>query len=446
MSFKENKWNICFIGDVADILNGYAFKAKDFQCKGVPIIKIKNIVPPNISIEDVQYVSRDLYNEKIKYALKYNDILISMTGSGINQISSAVGKIGRVRIKDESLLLNQRVGKLFVKDKNKCDEDYLYYYMTQNSIRYDLASSAGGSANQANISPAQIKSIKIILPPLEEQKAIAKILSDLDEKIEVNNKINKNLEEMAQAIFKQWFVDFEFPIEEGKPYKSSGGEMVKSELGMIPKGWKVFYMEEFVNTYNGYSYKGKELTKSNDAMITIKNFDRKGGYKLDGLKEISISNKVKEHHYIDINDIVIAHTDLTQGAEIIGNPIMVYSKGKYNKLIMSMDTVKVTSKKSNINNSLLYYIFKDFRFKSFALKFVNGTTVLHLSKTTIPKYKIALPNDENILLKIGGILNSLTNKISNNIIENERLEKLRDTLLPKLMSGEIRVCLENSEN
>ena len=181
-------------------------------------------------------------------------------------------------------------------------------------------------------------------------------------------------------------------------------------------------------------------------------------FDIDGLKDFYIDDLMEQElniylmvecwirDYIDINDIVIAHTDLTQGAEIIGNPIMVYSKGKYNKLIMSMDTVKVTSKKSNINNSLLYYIFKDFRFKSFALKFVNGTTVLHLSKTTIPKYKIALPNDENILLKIGGILNSLTNKISNNIIENERLEKLRDTLLPKLMSGEIRVCLENSEN
>ncbi|MDU6633747.1 restriction endonuclease subunit S [Clostridium perfringens] len=409
-----------------------------YKEKGIPFIRSQNIYNCKFNSDGLVYINDEQAVKLNNVKLEKNDVLINITGDSVARCTKLPNEFidGRV---------NQHVAIIRC-NENFIDSDYLKYYLVNKETQMFLLSLAGSGATRAALTKSMLENIEISLPYIEEQKAIAKILSDLDEKIEVNNKINKNLEEMAQAIFKQWFVDFEFPNEEGKPYKSSGGEMVKSELGMIPKGWKVFYMEEFVNTYNGYSYKGKELTKSNDAMITIKNFDRKGGYKLDGLKEISISNKVKEHHYIDINDIVIAHTDLTQGAEIIGNPIMVYSKGKYNKLIMSMDTVKVTSKKSNINNSLLYYIFKDLRFKSFALKFVNGTTVLHLSKTTIPKYKIALPNDENILLKIGGILNSLTNKISNNIIENERLEKLRDTLLPKLMSGEIRVPLEYSEN
>ncbi|MFH5958176.1 restriction endonuclease subunit S [Clostridium perfringens] len=421
-------WNVSNIGEIADLRQGLQISKKlrvDSNTLGaIPLLKITDM-PQKCFSEYVKDVPE-------QYIADENDIIYTRTG-----------QVGLVYTNLNGCVHNNCF-KVIV-DYNYFDKQYIYYYLSSKNVEKYSNNVAGGSV-QKDLTHGAFKTCKIAYPSLKEQKAIAKILSDLDEKIEVNNKINKNLEEMAQAIFKQWFVDFEFPNEEGKPYKSSGGEMVESELGMIPKGWKVFYMEEFVNTYNGYSYKGKELTKSNDAMITIKNFDRKGGYKLDGLKEISISNKVKEHHYIDINDILIAHTDLTQGAEIIGNPIMVYSKGKYNKLIMSMDTVKVTSKKSNINNSLLYYIFKDLRFKSFALKFVNGTTVLHLSKTTIPKYKIALPNDENILLKIGGILNSLTNKISNNIIENERLEKLRDTLLPKLMSGEIRVPLENSEN
>lgn len=451
MSFKESEfgkypseWTLNRLGNVIDILTDYhsngAYKKlkqnvtlldnEDYAI----MIRTTNFEQKAFNKKDFKYISKHAYNFLEKTKLYENDILM-------NKIANA-GSVYKMPKFEKPVSLAMNLFLIRMKE-DLINQKYAYYFM-KNYERY-IKTRAQGSVTKT-ITKENVRNLEISYPNKSEQNKIVSILDSINEKIEVNNKINENLEKMAQAIFKQWFVDFEFPNEEGKPYKSSGGEMVESELGMIPKGWKVFYMEEFVNTYNGYSYKGKELTKSNDAMITIKNFDRKGGYKLDGLKEISISNKVKEHHYIDINDILIAHTDLTQGAEIIGNPIMVYSKGKYNKLIMSMDTVKVTSKKSNINNSLLYYIFKDFRFKSFALKFVNGTTVLHLSKTTIPKYKIALPNDENILLKIGGILNSLTNKISNNIIENERLEKLRDTLLPKLMSGEIRVPLENNEN
>ncbi|HAT4211974.1 restriction endonuclease subunit S [Clostridium perfringens] len=432
MSFKENKWNICFIGDVADILNGYAFKAKDFQCKGVPIIKIKNIVPPNISIEDVQYVSRDLYNEKIKYALKYNDILISMTGSGINQISSAVGKIGRVRIKDESLLLNQRVGKLFVKDKNKCDEDYLYYYMTQNSIRYDLASSAGGSANQANISPAQIKSIKIILPPLEEQKAIAKILSDLDEKIEVNNKINKNLEEMAQAIFKQWFVDFEFPNEEGKPYKSSGGEMVESELGMIPKGWSINKISEISEIKNGVNYSRNqegELVK----VINVRDFNGSLIVNDNSLDNIYLQQKQIDDYKLKKFDTVIVRSAKPGETILVDNDeIKVYSGF----------TIRVRTKKQS-NKLYIFYCLRN------SMKKIenssNGTIFKNLNQRILGALNFAMPS-EKILLKYNNLSEIIIEQISMKTKENERLEKLRDTLLPKLMSGEIRVPLENSEN
>ena len=98
MSF--NQWQSLKVGDVADVLNGYAFKSKDFTDEGIPVIKIKNIVPPSIELSDVQYVSEELFNEKERFALKYNDILISMTGSNVNQIASAVGKVGRVRLKN----------------------------------------------------------------------------------------------------------------------------------------------------------------------------------------------------------------------------------------------------------------------------------------------------------------------------------------------------------
>ena len=323
------------------------------------------------------------------------------------------------------------------------DNKFLYKLLTSDRmLNYLQHIAEGRSGTFPQITFSELKNIDILLPSIQEQIAIAKTLDDLDEKIEINNKINKKLEEMAQAIFKQWFVDFEFPNEDGKPYKSSGGEMVESELGMIPKGWEVILLDEIVDTFNGYSYKGKELSESKDAMITIKNFDRNGGYKIDGLKEIIISDKVKPDHFVEVNDIIVAHTDLTQGAEIIGNPIMIFSKGSYEKLIMSMDTVKVKSKVKEINNELLYFILKDYRFKQYALGYVNGTTVLHLSKSTIPQYKIALPYNKSIMNRLGDNLSPIMSKIANNFKENEKLQMLRDTLLPKLMSGEIRVPID----
>ena len=124
------------------------------------------------------------------------------------------------------------------------DNDFIYYLSISPEFRNVAIKAMNGSSGRQRVQKDVLENSEFLLPPLDEQKAIAKILSDLDEKIGVNNKINKKLEEMVQAIFKQWFVDFEFPNEDGKPYKSSGGEMVESELGMIPKGWKVVEIDD----------------------------------------------------------------------------------------------------------------------------------------------------------------------------------------------------------
>ena len=395
------------------------------------MIRTTNFEQNAFEKSDFKYITESAYNFLEKTKVYHNDILM-------NKIANA-GSVYLVPKLNKPISLAMNLF-LIRMDNVSLDQRYAYYFM-KNYERY-IKTRAEGSVTKT-ITKDNVKKLKIAYPSIQEQRKIANTLEDIEEKIETNNKINKKLEEMAQAIFKQWFVDFEFPNEDGKPYKSSGGEMVESELGMIPKGWEVILLDEIVDTFNGYSYKGKELSESEDAMITIKNFDRNGGYKMDGLKEIVISDKVKPHHFVEVNDIIVAHTDLTQGAEIIGNPIMIFSKGSYEKLIMSMDTVKVKSKIKEMNNELLYFILKDYRFKQYALGYVNGTTVLHLSKSTIPQYKIALPYDKSIMHQLGDNLSPIMSKIANNFKENEKLIRLRDTLLPKLMSGEIRVPVEN---
>ena len=429
---SSNGWKEVKLGEVAHVLSGYAFKSIDFCDNGIPVIKIKNIAPPYVNLQDVQYVPQNLSDEKSRYKLIYNDVLISLTGSNVNQFASAVGKVGRIKI-NKPMMLNQRVGKFEILDQSVYNLDFLYYFISTEDMHYKLAINASGAANQANISPSMIKNIDLPCPPIDEQKAIVAILLCLDDKIELNNRINKTLEEIAHAIFKSWFVDF-VPFQEG--------EFEDSEFGRIPKGWRVYELGDVVEIINGYSYKGVELKKSEDALVTIKNFDRNGGFKIDGFKEFEVSNRVKDHHYLNLYDVIIACTDLTQNAEIIGNPILVLTKSKFDNLIASMDLIRIISKASNISNCLLYTLLKDGNFKQFALGYTSGTTVLHLDKKGILQYKMVLPSDTQILMNFSDIIEPLFKSISEKINESEKLISIRNNLLPKLMSGEIRVPIE----
>ena len=311
------------------------------------------------------------------------------------------------------------------------DPQYLYQILRSNDTLTQLqmlAESRSGTFPQ--ITYSELSNIMVSLPSQKAQKNIVSILSSLDRKIELNNKINADLEEMAQAIFKNWFVEFE-------PFKD--GKFVDSELGMIPEGWKVISLNEILDNVSGYSYKGSELQSSNIAMATIKNFERKGGFKTEGYKEIVISKKIKETQFVNMFDVLVAHTDLTQNAEIVGNPAIVLSKGGYEKLIMSMDLTKVISKIDGVTNGLLYCILSTSRFKEHALGYVNGTTVLHMSKKAVPEYTCAFPKDINQIRDLCITLDSIYKRMAVTYDENSRLSLLRDTLLPRLMSGEIEV-------
>lgn len=282
-----------------------------------------------------------------------------------------------------------------------------------------LAETRSGTFPQITFS-SELAPMKVLLPNLDIQAKIVSILYSIEEKISTNTAINNNLEKQAQAIFKSWFVDFE-------PF---GGTM--------PENWSYIQLSDLATFVGGYSYKGTELQTSNCAMATIKNFDRNGGFKLDGFKEIIPSEKLKISQEVDLFDILVAHTDLTQNAEVIGNAELLLSKLNYKKIIFSMDLVKVVPNKG-ISKFLLATLLKSKLFKSHCLGYVNGTTVLHLSKKALPEYSFAFPNNIEGIKNISSILESMYIRIANNINENMNLTQLRDTLLPKLMNGEIDV-------
>lgn len=403
---------------------GSDVKKEFYVDNGVPILNGSNLQGFKLQEDSFGYLTKEKADSLKKCNAHRGDIIVTHRGT--------LGQIVYVPVnsKYDRYVISQSQFRFRCK-ADLVDVQYLVYYFHTREGQYKIlanASQVGVPALARATSTFRLIDIK--LPSLKDQRRIASILSSLDRKIELNNKINADLEEMAQAIFKNWFVDFE-------PFKD--GKFVDSELGMIPEGWKVISLNEILDNVSGYSYKGSELQSSNIAMATIKNFERKGGFKTEGYKEIVISKKIKETQFVNMFDVLVAHTDLTQNAEIVGNPAIVLSKGGYEKLIMSMDLTKVISKIDGITNGLLYCILSTSRFKEHALGYVNGTTVLHMSKKAVPEYTCAFPKDINQIRDLCITLDSIYKRMAVTYEENSRLSTLRDTLLPRLMSGELEV-------
>lgn len=411
---------------VEDIID-YRGKSPTKVGSGVPLITAK-IIKNGKLLPYNEYISETDYPSWMRRG-------IPQVGDVILTTEAPLGEVAQIT--DSHVALAQRV--ILIRGKpDVLDNTYLKYMFMSNDLQGQLKSRESGTT-VIGIKQKELRKLILRLPPLPVQKKIAAILSSLDDKIEINTRMNKVLEETARALFHRWFVEFEFPNDEGKPYKSSGGRMIASEMGEIPEGWSVVELREIVDVHSGYSYKGSELHESQTALATIKNFDRNGGFKLNGFKEIVPSKKVKSEQYVRLHDIIVAHTDLTQNADVIGNCELLVSTAKYDNIIISMDLVKVVPKKTEINNYFVMSILSNVKFKQHSLGYINGTTVLHLSKSAIPDYKIPLPENMLICMVFGTILENIYTLITKNINENQVILEIRDSLIPKLMNGKVKV-------
>jgi len=330
---------------------------------------------------------------------------------------SSRAPIGYVAITANEVCTNQ--GFKSVIPNENTDPLFLFYLLKYNK---DKIEGMGSGTTFKEVSGNTMKNIVVNVPTDKKvQEKIAAILGSIDDKIEENEQINNNLLEQIKTICTAW-------LSEYKPFD-----------GVMPSDWVETPLSDIAEFISGYSYKGTELTDSTIAMATIKNFDRKGGFKLDGYKEIIPSSKLKESQHAELFDTLVAHTDLTQNAEVIGNAEPVMSKSGYDDIVFSMDLVKVLPKKDGVSKYLITAILQDKKFKAHCLGYVNGTTVLHLSKKALPEYKLFLPSDFSTLKPLDEVVTALYKQVSSNISENTYLEELRESLLPKLMSGELDV-------
>ena len=399
------KWKTYKLGDIADIQTGpfgSQLHNKDYALVGSPIVTVEHLGNRHFTTQNLPLVSDADKARLSKYILSEGDIVFSRVGS--------VDRCSYVSDKEVGWLFSGRC--LRVRCNREVYPLYIYYYFCLESVKQYIRNVAVG-ATMPSINTQIMSEIPISLPSLEEQRRIAGILGTIDDKIENNRRINTNLELQAQALYKQWFVDNRIDNWEEKPL---------SEIA------------EFVG---GYSYKGNELVESSStAMATIKNFERKGGFKVDGFKDIVASSKLKAEQHAELFDILVANTDLTQNADVIGNAEILLTFGGYTDVIFSMDLVKVLPKSNFLYKYLLAALLKNPYFKAHCLGYVNGTTVLHMSKKALPEYIVACPPNSEAE-KMDMAFKVYYHKMAEILQENENLATLRDTLLPKLMNGEI---------
>ncbi|MGN4750250.1 restriction endonuclease subunit S [Bacillus cereus group sp. MYBK220-1] len=414
MSAKE--WYKYKLSDLVHIIGGGTPKTSTPEYWGgsIPWLSVKDFAGDNryVNYTEKTITEDGLRNSSTKL-LNKGDLIISARGT--------VGEIAQL---GKDMAFNQSCYGL--RANQHITNDFLYYLL-KYVVKY-LKNNAHGSVFDT-ITKNTFANVDVTIPDLEEQKAIERILSSLDGKIEANNQINKKLEEMAQAMFKQWFVNFEFPNDDGKPYKSSGGDMIESELGMIPKGWRVGNLGEIV---------GLSTKSVNPQKYPERRFEHFSIPALDNNKvpEMQLGEEIKSNKYI-ISDNAVLISKLNPTTKRIWRPV---PQGEYP--VCSTEFMVYIPKEKNVK-PYIYELINSNAFSEMLVSHATGSTGSRqrVKPSQTLDFKCSLPPFE-LMSKFSDAIKALHDNVSYNIIENEKLSLIRDTLLPKLMSGEVRVPSE----
>ena len=396
----------------------------NFVESGVPVIRGNNLTEYRFLDKDFVFVTESKADELAASVALPEDIVITHRGS--------LGQVGIIpkKSKYRQYIVSQSGMKISC-DTSIVNPQFVFYFLKSPSGQYLLLRNTSQTGVPAIAQPlASLRSVPIPLPEMDEQNLIVRVLSTLDDLIELNHKMNATLEKIGQAIFKRWFIDFEFPNENGKPYKSSGGEMVDFELGEMPKAWKVREINDCGKVVCGKTppTQNKEYYGKDIPFVTIPDMR-------DNVFVIKTERSLSE-----------AGASSQSKKELPAFAVCV-------SCIATPGLVSLTSQKSHTNqqiNSIIcneeispYFIFFSMRNKSEDIKTMGlgGTATLNLNTGDFSKIKLVVP-DQRIMMKFHNLLNPLFSGIKNNMKEVLALFDLRDSLLPRLMSGKIRVRMQ----
>lgn len=392
------------LGKVSTFYDSLHKTPKNYNIYGYPMVRVKDISTGFLDLSSCFNVSEDDYLEfSKKYKPQSGDIIITRVGT--------YGNIALVT-NDKRFCLGQNTVILNV-DKKIIDNKYLFYYLTSSMGQQQIESKVTGST-QKTISLKSLKEINIIRHNFYKEKQIGDILYKIDNKINNNKQIIANLEELSQTLFKRWFVDFEFPDENGNPYKSNGGEMVDSELGEIPKEWSIKTLNDISESYNT---KRKPLSKLEREKVT-------SIYPYYGATKII---DYVDDYLFDGKFILVGEDGTVQTEE--GHPFVQYVWGKF-----WVSNHAHILKGNNLSDETLMLILNNIDIEPY----ITGAVQPKISKKNLNGIKVII-GTKLIYEKFDQYSDIYYKKIREISEEIKNLIELRDTLLPKLMSGEMEI-------
>lgn len=364
----------------------------------------------------------------------------SKIGTKNSVLMSVRAPVGDVNIAPFDICIGRGLASIKMKNNNN---QYLYYLL-KNNIDVIKKKSSGTVFDAINRS--DLENLTLDFNNEDEQLKIGKILNNIDKKIEVNCQINNNLQEILNKVFTKWFCECDYPNETDQPYKSSGGKMVESELGEIPENWRIGMFQDIIYFLNGYGFKSNDLldNKEKETYKVFKqgNINLSGGINEEKTKSWFYKDKAKglEKFILKEGDILMCMTDMKNSTSpLLGHTALMNVDDEY---IVNQRVGLIRCKKEITDYPYVYtmsnleYFLKDIRSRA------NSGVQVNLSTNGICETKIIIPS-KTVLDKFNNFAKPLYEIMFNNQKENRVLEQLRDTLLPRLMNGEID--LENIE-
>ena len=375
--------------------NGDDFK-KDKYCL---FLNAKNVTINGFNFSETMFIDKDKDNILRKGKLKRDDIVLTTRGTvgNVAYYSSDI-TYENVRINSGMVILRC--------DKNSILPEYLYYVLKSNFLQKQINNIKSGSA-QPQLPISTLKNLKINFLNIVLQKKVIKILNEIDKKIKLNNQINDNLHKLIKNIYSDTFIN------------NKNTHWEKERLG------------NYLTVERGLSYKGKYLAESGTPMINLGNVMPDGVFRLE--KNKYYTGEYKEKVTANVGDIVVANTDMTQNREVIGTPVIIPSLYE-GKVIFSHHIYGLKNLK--LPKMYVFYSLLTDEWNGIAGGSATGTTVLALPKDAIEEYLIYIP-DNATLDKFETLAENIQKKREQILLENIKLEQLRDTLLPKLMNEEI---------
>ncbi len=408
-------WTIVTLGELGELKNGVNFSRADFG-KGLPVINVTNLFDGRyVSIEKLAEIKKSAVPNYTKYLVKHGDILFARS----SLVHSGAGQAAMVNLlPKEETVFSGFIIRFRRKDCALAGSEFLNYLVRSELYRSFIPQILAGTAI-TNINQSILSTLPIITPPINEQRAIVKIVSDLDSKIELNQQMNRTLEAIGQAIFRHWFIDFEFPNEEGKPYRSSGGEMVDSELGEIPKGWKIGGLGNICEITMGQSPPGETYNECGD-----------GSPFFQGVIDFGFRFPNKRVY-------CTAPTRFAQEGDVLLSVRAPVGRLNIAKERCAIGRGLAALRSEDRSQGFLYYILLLTQ-KSWEVYDTEGTVFGSVTKQDIHDFKIIEP-PKSIREQFGRLVAPLDLCILNNEKEVCTASTIRNLLLPKLMSGKIRV-------